>query len=334
MQKLPRRWLQFFFVALIIISATLCVILWQIHNEFFLKTYNQTARRIVLEPHSNAQKLITTLKDAKIIQSPRALALLFKLYQISPQLKAGTYQFLPEDTIWSLIEKMIKGKVLMQRLTIVEGMRLCELVQSFRQSPDFRFQVESIASLKGTHDSLEGLLFASTYQYPVGEDIFPILRLAKQELQVRLNEVWQGRDSNLPYQAPYELLTVASIIEKETGNAFERGLISGVIVNRLRLHMPLQMDPIVAYGIKGCRHVILKGSDIKQDSPYNSYLHRGLPPTPIAMVSMESLLAAAHPTQSVYLYFVAKGDGFHYFSSNYQEQIVAIKQYLRNQHAN
>lgn len=334
MLKLPQRWLQLLLVALFFISATICFVFWQIRHEFFIKPYHNSPQRIIVEPNSNAKQLILNLKKAQIIQSPRGLYILFKLYHISPQLKAGIYLLETGDTVWSLIEKIIKGKVLMQRLTIVEGTRLCQLIDAWRQSPDFRFKAESLDSLLGNYTSLEGLFFASSYQYPVGEDILPVLRLAKQELQARLNEVWQNRESYLPYKNPYELLTVASIIEKETADVSERRLISGVIVNRLRLHMPLQMDPIVAYGMSGCQHLILKGSDIKQETPYNSYHHQGLPPTPIAMVGMESLMAAAHPMQSSYLYFVAKGNGLHYFSSSYQEQVAAIKQYLRNKHAN
>ena len=333
MLNLPRRWLQLLLLALVLISALVGIVVWQVRNEFFIKTHSQQSRRIVLDSRSNGRKLISILQDADLIKSPRTLAFLFKLYQISPQLKAGTYLLAPGDTIWSLVQKMITGQVLMQSLTIVEGMRLCELVASWQQSPDFIFHLEHIDALRDNRNSLEGLLFASTYQYQVGKDILPILRLAKQELELRLNRIWQERDEHLPYQSPYELLTVASIIEKETADESERHLISGVIVNRLRLHMPLQMDPIVAYGQPGCRHTVLKGSDIRQDSPYNSYLHYGLPPSPIAMVGMSSLLAAAHPTPSSYLYFVAKGDGRHYFSSDYRHQIDAINLYLRKQHA-
>ena len=333
MQNLPRRWLYLFVLLLIALSTFVSMAIWQIRNEFFINTYTQHARRIVLVPGANGRSLITILKDAQLIQSPRYLALLFRWYRISPQLKAGTYLLSPGDTIWSLITKMISSKVLMQQFTIVEGMRLCELVNSWRQSSDFIFNVEQLEKLKDNQTSLEGLFFASSYHYPVGGDILPTLRLAKQALKLHLQNIWQERDPDLPYQNPYELLIAASIIEKETADDHERHLISGVIVNRLRLHMPLQMDPIVAYGLPGCRHVILKAADIKLNSAYNSYRHYGLPPSPIAMVGLSSLLAAAHPSASAYLYFVAKGDGHHYFSKDYRHQMNAINHYLRKQHA-
>jgi UPF0755 protein len=333
MNKWPRRYLDFFLIALVSISAILLLYVWQLRSEFFVKPYAKPPTRIILAPHSNAHHLITAFEDVQFIHSPRALALLIRLNQLGPKLRAGTYLLEPSDTVWTFIEKIIKGKVLMQRFTIVEGVRWCELEQTLQLSQDFRFLSSSAAQLKDNYDSLEGLLFASTYQYPVGEDILPVLTLAKQELKQRLDDVWLHRDPGLPYQTPYELVIAASIIEKEASDPNERQLISGVIVNRLRLHMPLQMDPIVAYGLPGCSHTQLKGSDVKQDSPFNSYKHRGLPPTPIAMVGMSALMAAAHPTTTTYLYFVAKGNGLHYFSSDYREQINAINQYIRKPHA-
>ena len=133
----------------------------------------------------------------------------------------------------------------------------------------------------------------------------------------------------LPYQTAYEMLIAASIIEKETAIPKERRLIAGIIINRLRKHMPLQMDPTVIYALGSQYHGTLRREDLQIDSPFNSYLHRGLPPTPIAMVDKDAIDAAAHPEPTDYLYFVATGNGSHHFSVNYEEQKQAIQYYLR-----
>jgi len=201
-----------------------------------------------------------------------------------------------------------------------------------QKSKKYSFSIEELDKLSNNFNSLEGLLFPSTYFQPYGENILPVLKLAYQLMQDKLNQIWNGRDLNLPYHSSYDLLIAASIIEKESADIEERKLISGVIINRLQLDMPLQMDPTVAFALPGCGHTILKGNDLKFDSKYNTYLHKGLPPTPIAMVSMSSLEAAAHPIRTSFLYFVAKGDGHHVFSTEYNQQKKAINQYLRTKH--
>ena len=159
-----------------------------------------------------------------------------------------------------------------------------------------------------------------------------MLLSAHRHLQNVLNDAWQHRASSLPYQTPYELLIVASILEKETAIARERRLISGVIINRLQKHMLLQMDPTVIYAKGADAEGRLMHDDLRLDSPYNTYRYHGLPPTPIAMVGKDAIDAAAHPLSSNYLYFVAMGDGHHYFSETYDEQKAAVARYLGGVH--
>lgn len=182
---------------------------------------------------------------------------------------------------------------------------------------------------KKNYPSAEGLLLADTYQYQGGSSSKALLEQAHRNLLNYLNISWTNRAANLPYKTPYELLIAASIIEKETAIAQERKLISGVMVNRLKKKMPLQMDPTVIYGLGNQYTGKLTHNDLLIESPYNSYLNRGLPPTPIAMVGKEAIDAAAHPQLSNYLYFVAKGDGTHQFSETYEQQKQAINQYRR-----
>lgn len=288
--------------------------------------------RLYLPKHASARFLTQTLYQAGAIQHPFWFRMLLRQQRWASQLKPGTYLYSSKDSLTQLMRRIIKGEVLTLPLTIIEGSQLCDLIANLSHAKDYQFQAEMLAALPQDHSSLEGLFFPSTYVQPYGESVLAVLQLAYQTLQKNLAQVWGARDPNLPYQTSYELLIAASIIEKETADPKERPLISAVIRNRLQRGMRLQMDPTVAYGMPGCQHRVLKGSDLKYDSPYNTYMHAGLPPTPIAMVSMASLEAAAHPAKSDYLYFVAKGDGHHAFSRNYFNQQKAVNMYLRTKH--
>lgn len=331
MKSLPHQWLKILFIALL--SALLFGVfkMWQI-KCYLIDTPIQKKQLLHFPPRSSAKTLVSILEAKHLLKNKYALLAILKLKHVSLYLKSGTYLLEPQDTIWDVVEKIMRGEVYKVPFKIIEGTRLCELMARLNTSPHYTFSPAMLGSIANESKSLEGMLFPSTYLQPYGESVYPILKLAYDTMQKKLAEVWQTRDYNLPYQSAYELLTAASIIEKEASDEQERRLISGVIVNRLKLHMPLQMDPTVIYGMGGCQHILLKGSDLKQDSPYNSYLHRGLPPTPIAMVSMSSLLAAAHPISTSYLYFVAKGDGHHVFSVDYPHQKQAVNYFLRKPH--
>jgi UPF0755 protein len=331
MIKLPRFGIYTLFIAIFMIIGVVSFKVWQIINQinYLPIAYSE---KIYLPPHSSAKTLARLLTEKKFLEHPRVFLFLIKQSGYANRLKSGTYLIGQNDSVWRLVEKMVRGDVYRVPFKIIEGTRLCELIAAMQQSSEYVFNEDIIHSLPKQHASLEGLLFPSTYLQPYGESILPVLKLAYQTMDMKLNEVWMNRDMDLPYHSSYELLIAASIIEKETAIEEERKLISGVIINRLRLGMPLQMDPTVAYALPGCEHVVLKGSDLKVDSEYNSYLHRGLPPTPISMVSLSSLGAAAHPTRTTFLYFVAKGDGHHVFSNEYKQQKNAINQYLRTPH--
>jgi UPF0755 protein len=328
MRVLPHHGLRYFALGLLGLFLALMIWMWQLQQELF-STPIHRHQLLTLPNHSSASKLADILAQQGILKNRRFFLWVIQYKQLSYDLKSGTYDIEPNDTIWTLVEKITKGKVYSISFKIIEGSRWCDLLHQMKQENTYQFSESMIEQLPKHQTSLEGMFYPSTYQQPYGTSILPVLKLAYDTLQQRLNQVWLEKDNDLPYRNAYELLVAASIIEKETADEQERRMISGIIVNRLKLNMPLQMDPTVAYGISSCEHLILKGSDLKQDSPYNSYLHRGLPPTPIAMVSQSSLLAAAHPIRSSYLYFVAKGDGHHVFSVDYLSQKKAINQFLR-----
>jgi len=173
----------------------------------------------------------------------------------------------------------------------------------------------------------EGLFFPDTYYYDAGESDLHIYRRAYDLMQKRLEAAWQGRAAGLPYQTPYQALIMASIVEKETGAPDERPQISSVFLNRLRIGMPLQTDPTVIYGMGDRYDGNIHKSDLETDTPYNTYTRRGLPPSPIALPSEESIQATLHPVSSKALYFVAKGGGRHQFSDTLEEHNRAVYRY-------
>lgn len=276
---------------------------------------------------ASAAQFVQTLKEKNLIHCQRPLLLIIRVSGLSQRLKAGVYQIKPGETALQLLKRVSAGDVLTQNFTIIAGTTQQKIAQDLAKASYLDYQPGDWSLIQENHANAEGLVLADTYQYQGGSSSKRLLEHAHRNLMNYLNTVWANRAPNLPYKNPYELLTAASIIEKETAVPQERQLISGVMVNRINKKMPLQMDPTVIYGLGAAYTGKLSHNDMQVDSPYNSYRYRGLPPTPIAMVGKEALDAAAHPQLSNYLYFVAKGDGTHQFSETYLQQRQAIHQY-------
>jgi UPF0755 protein len=175
----------------------------------------------------------------------------------------------------------------------------------------------------------EGLFFPDTYHFAPGSPDIGVYRRAYRAMQERLLAAWQSRDPDLPLASPYEALILASIVEKETGQGRDRAQIASVFVNRLRLGMKLQTDPAVIYGMGAEFDGNLRKRDLENDSPYNTYVRAGLPPTPIALPGQASITAALHPDRTRYLYFVSRGDGSSEFSTNLDDHNRAVSKYQR-----
>lgn len=282
---------------------------------------------ISLGPAESALQFVKTLKEKQLIRFTKPMLLLIRLKGTSAKLKAGVYEVNPGDTAVQLLTKVVAGEVLSKNFTIIAGTTQKKVSQDLQHAAYLIYNPIDWTGIQSAHLNAEGLLLADTYQYRGGSSSKTLLEQAHRNLINFLNQCWANRVPNLPFKNPYELLTAASIIEKETAIASERKLIAGVLVNRLNKKMPLQMDPTVIYGLGAAYNGKLVHKDLQIDSPYNSYKYRGLPPTPIAMVSKEVLEATSHPQPSNYLYFVAKGDGTHQFSETYQQQLHAIYQY-------
>ena len=255
---------------------------------------------------------------------------------VASQLKAGEYVISQETTPRQLLEVLVKGKVKQYSMTIPEGWTFKQILDAIRNNPELEQTLttnnaEQIMAAAGfTGHFAEGRIFPDTYLFPAGtSDINFIQRAIKTQQRV-LAEEWQLREEGLPYNSAYEALIMASIIEKETGRAEERSQIAGVFVRRLRLGMKLQTDPTVIYAIAERFDGNIRRKDLSVDSPYNTYRYKGLPPTPIASPGRDAIHAALHPLPGKTLYFVARGDGSHYFSETLEEHNKAVRKYQLN----
>lgn len=290
---------------------------------------NHDAQVICIDRAASAYQVVQLLKDKKLIHSTRLLLLIIRFQGLSHQIKAGVYQINPGETVMDLLHRIVSGDVLTQKFIIIEGTTQQKVARDLMNAKYLEYKPEDWLLIKSNYPNAEGLLLADTYQYRGGSSSKTLLEQAHGNLMTYLNNSWLHRSPGLPYKNAYELLIAASIIEKETAIVQERKLISGVMVNRLKKFMPLQMDPTVIYALGNDYTGKLSHNDLLIKSPYNSYQVRGLPPTPIAMVGKEAIDAAAHPESSNYLYFVAKGDGSHQFSETYEQQRQAINKYQR-----
>jgi UPF0755 protein len=247
--------------------------------------------------------------------------------------KAGSYEIAQPVTPVQLLEKLTRGDVTQAEVRLIEGWTFAQFRAALDQHADLRHDTKGLddaqllARLKATETHPEGLFFPDTYLFGKGSSDLAVLRRAYRAMTRHLKEEWEGRDTTTPYKTPYEALTMASIIEKETGQAGERDMIGGVLVNRLRIGMRLQVDPTVIYGLGATFDGNLKRSHLTEDGPYNTYMRAGLPPTPIAMPGLASLRSAMRPGKTDAMYYVSKGDGSSQFSRTLDEHNRAVTKY-------
>lgn len=262
------------------------------------------------------------------------------LLRIEPELaqfKAGTYRFTPGMTVREMLQLLASGKEAQFTVRFIEGKRLRDWMDELQQAKYVKHVLEGksdaeIAALLGLKESEhpEGWLYPDTYSYTAGTTDLTLLKRAHAKMEKTVDEIWQGRDKSLPYKTPGELVTMASIIEKETAVNEERTKVASVFINRLRMGMRLQTDPTVIYGMGNNYNGNISRKDLDTPTPYNTYVISGLPPTPIAMPGLASLTAAAHPAKTAYLYFVADGKGGHTFTTNLASHNQAVRVYRQS----
>lgn len=270
-------------------------------------------KTILIARGTGATAIAQKLQQEGIIKS----ALLFRLQyflQQQPELKAGEYMFAPHMTLGETISKMASGDIVKRKFSVPEGRTSAEIVQILNAE----------AAMTGTITIVppEGSLMPDTYQYTLGDDRNAKIKEMQKAMSDAVMQIWAQRDSETPLTSPQEMVTLASIIEKETGIVAERPRVSGVFINRLRKGMMLQSDPTVTYGITLGRVPLgrlLTANDLRTPTAYNTYVIPALPPGPIACPGKAALMAAAKPEKHAYLYFVADGTGGHAFAETLEE---------------
>jgi UPF0755 protein len=290
----------------------------------------------LIKSGSNIKSIAQDLSLNKIIEDPWLFILLAKLKGVETSVRAGEYEIEPGLTADGLLKLFTEGNSIQYSFTIIEGWSFRQLLAAISEDPVIEHTLqgktnEEIMTVLGYPEQHpEGMFFPDTYRFPKGTRDVDFLQRAYQVMQKHLTREWDQRGSNLPLKSSYEALILASIIEKETGAAFERPLISAVFIERLRRKMRLQTDPTVIYGMGEEFDGDIRFRDLKKDTPYNTYMRSGLTPTPIALPGLEAIRAALHPEPSNALYFVSKGDGTHHFSATLHEHNTAVQRYQIN----
>ena len=331
------------FFIFVILLASITMTLWYFwqNMQTELNTPLNLESEIIftIEPGMSLNQVADDLKQHKLISQSHYLLLEAKLQGIEGKIKAGKYSISPGTTPLQLLNQFVSGEVVNYTITIVEGWNFRQMLEAIANHPDLEHTLKDMDSadimgvLQIQTDFLEGQFFPDTYKFPAGTSDVDILQRSHVRLNKILQEEWEQRSENLPYQSPQEALIMASIIEKETGLASERSEIAGVFVRRLQKNMLLQTDPTVIYAMGENFNGNIQRKDLKIDSPYNTYVTPGLPPTPIALVGREAIHAALHPAEGKTLYFVARGDGSHHFSETLEEHNRAVAKYQLGQGA-
>jgi UPF0755 protein len=273
--------------------------------------------------------------DAGLQVHPRLLYEWFRWSGQARSIRAGTYEVTQPTTPRRLLAMMVNGEIVLERVRFIEGWTFrqlrAELARAPRLKPDTRQMTDAqlMAAIGATGQHPEGRFFPDTYAYGRGTTDVLVLKRAYQALQERLTAAWAERAADTPLKSADEALILASIIEKETGVESDRGLVGGVFANRLRQGMLLQTDPTVIYGLGETFDGNLRKRDLLADTPYNTYVRAGLPPTPIALPGLASLRAAVRPQATKAVYFVARGDGSSVFSETLAEHNAAVNRYQR-----
>ena len=282
---------------------------------------------------SSLSAIIYDLASKKIIKNPRYLLLYARLNRLSNKMKTGDYRLNKNMTTQDFLNNIFSGKVIQYSLTIIEGWSFKQLVEAINAHPHIKHTINNLSyseimsklSLSDMH--YEGQFLPDTYHFPKDLTDIEFLKRAHSSLNTVLKEEWDNRAVGLLYKNSYEALIMASIVEKETGQASERKQIAGVFVRRLEKKMRLQTDPTVIYGMGEAYKGNIRKRDLLKDTPYNTYRRSGLPPTPIALPGRDAIHAALHPADGDALYFVSRGDGSHQFSATLQEHNKAVIKY-------
>jgi UPF0755 protein len=308
---------------LITVFMILVLVIWKAYNEFNKPHDNNKSISMVIEKGENSRRVAKKLRQEGVISSRLLFHIAARLYKIDTHLKAGEYLFLPNVSMKQVLDIIAKGKVYYRKITLPEGLTAYQMMEVIREDEALSGEISVFVD--------EGELLPETYSFFKGDSRNSIIIQSKRAMQKVLDEVW-NMNNNFVLKTKDELLVLASIIEKETNIPSERADISAVFTSRLRMGMRLQTDPTVVYAVTGGKQNIGRSiykKDLQIDSPYNTYRYYGLPPGPICNPSKEALFAAANPSEAEYLYFVATGDGGHWFAKTLDEHNKNVSRYRK-----
>ena len=329
-----RKLLTTLFIVLVVLAIAAVYAQYQRWHEQPLGV--SPGQTVVIPDGEPLNRLAERLAAAGIIEHDWDLKLLARLRGDASRIKAGEYELKPGTTVAGLLEQLVSGRVKLYSLTIVEGTTVAQLLRQLEAHPGIErtlqtrdpVQLADLLELPTSH--AEGWFLPETYHFPRATTDVAFLQRAYRAMQQALDEAWSQRHQPLPIDSAYEALILASIIEKETAVESERGRIAGVFSRRLERGMRLQTDPTVIYGLGEDYDGDIRYRDLRTDTPYNTYTRKGLPPTPIALPSRESLFAAVNPEPGDAIYFVARGPGReHVFSATLEEHNRAVREYQR-----
>lgn len=337
---------KFFIFLLILLLILSGVGFWgyQKLTEFVHTPVNVTQDQLLtIERGTTGSKLAALLEQEKILEHADLLPWLLKLQPQLNKVKAGTYSLTGVKTLQDLLDMLNSGKEAQFSVKFIEGKTFKEWRKNLENAPHLKqtlqgktdkeimalLDIPAVAKAVFEWNNMDGWLYPDTYNYTPNSTDLELLKRSATRLQKALDKAWNERDENLPLADPYQMLILASIVEKETGIAAERPQVASVFINRLKANMKLQTDPTVIYGMGESYTGNIRKKDLETMTPYNTYMIEGLPPTPIAMVSESALQAVAHPAKTDFYYFVADGSGGHKFTRNLNEHNKAVQEYLR-----
>ncbi len=311
------------------------LVFWLISYLFLPLNITENNASFEVADGSNLNEITKQLVEVKVLKDSFRFKLLTFVFAKTESLKRGHYKLESNATALDLLDMLVNGKESLYSISFPEGLTFNQLIKKIKNNKNIKKTLKSydqanvLKAISSNKKYVEGLFFPDSYYFYKGTSDVEILKNAHSVLNRKLQFAWDNRSSDLPYKNMYEALIMASIIEKEIGILEEAPIIAGVFVNRLNINMPLQSDPTVIYGIRDKFNGNLTRKDLKKYTPFNTYVIKSLPPSPISLPSLNSIEAALNPATTDALYFVAKGNRRHHFSATLKEHNRAVRKYQK-----
>jgi len=325
-------------VGLLLLICTAAALIWGGYNQALTTAVVLEQSQVIeIEKGDSFNRITNKLLAQGIVINPLWFKLIAYKNKVTNKLKAGEYELKSGLSMPEILAIFVAGKSRQYSITFLEGWSFKQVLQQINKTPHIKNTLETsdyqsiLTKLDLKYKHPEGLFFPDTYFFEKNTTDLSLLKKAYDKMQRVLTTEWDKKDNNLPLKDAYQALILASIVEKETGAAVERSQIAGVFTRRLNKGMLLQTDPTVIYGMGDSYKGNIRYRDLRQPTPYNTYVIKGLPPTPIAMPGRAAIHAALHPAKGKSLYFVARGDGTgtHVFSATLKEHNNAVNKYQR-----